>query len=154
MNRESKIGNGKDKKLIDSLRKTVKHSGKDLTGLTLFNEDLSGKDFSKSDFTSSDLSGANLSRCNFSSTNLTDTKLTGAHLKGVTFDGTIRDGCQILKYASISVSDKYHYAFLCQDGKGQVILVNEENKPEYVFKQGGASQVGAMLVNLLNTTNA
>jgi hypothetical protein len=150
MNRESKSGNGKDKKIIDELRKSENHSGKDLSGLTLFNLDLSEKDFSKSDLTSTNLSGANLSRCNFSSTNLTDTKLTGALLKGVKFEGTIRDGNQIIKHASISVGDKFHYAFLCQNARSKVILINEENKPEYEYKMGGATAIGSMLVNLLN----
>lgn len=150
MNRESKAGNGKDSKIIEGLKKSDKHIGKDLSGLTLFNLDLSAKDFSKSDFTSSDLAGSNLSRCNFSSTNLTNTKLTGALLKGCTFDGTIRDGKQIIKHASISVGDNFHYAFLCKTAKGQSIMINEENKSEYEFKMGGASAMGSMLVNLLN----
>ncbi len=150
MNRETPSGNGKDKKLIDGLKKSDKHSGKDLSGHVLFNLDLSGKDFSKSDLSSTNLAGANLSRCDFSSTNLTDTKLTGALLKGCVFDGAIRNGNQVIMHASISVGDNFHYAFLCKQAEGEVILINEQSRDEYEYKMGGASAIGSMLVNLIN----
>lgn len=149
MNHGNSIGNGKDKKLIDKLKKSDKHSGSDLNGQILFNLDLSNKDFSKSDLSGSNLSGSNLSFCDLTSTDLSGTNLEGSHLRNAKIEGAKRAGMQILKHASISVADKYYYGFLCKGEYGQTVLINEPGKAEYEFKRGNASQMGAILYNFL-----
>jgi uncharacterized protein YjbI with pentapeptide repeats len=149
MNHGNSIGNGKDKKLIDKLKKSDKHSGSELSGQILFNLDLSYKDFSKSDLSGANLTGTNLSFCDLTSTDLTDTNLEGSHLRNTKLDGAKRAGKQILKYASITVGDKYYYGFLCKGEYGQTVLINEPGKKEYEFKRGNASQMGAILYNFL-----
>ncbi len=153
MNREGTIGNGKDKKLIDKLSKSDRHSGSDLSGHQLFGLDLSNKDFSKSDLSGANLSGSNLSFSDFSSSDLSGANLEGAHLRNAKIKGAMRDGKQIMKHASISVEDEYYYAFLCKGQNGQVVLINEPNKKEYEFKRGNASQMGALLYNFLVNGN-
>lgn len=149
MNREGELGNGKNKDLLKKLCESDEHSGSDLSGHKLFNIDLSKKDFSKSSFKGANLSGTNLSFCNLSSTDLTDANLEGAHLHNCTLIGAKRNGNQILKHAAIIVGDENHYAFLCKSQSGTKVLINEPAKPEYEFKMGKASQMGAILYNLL-----
>lgn len=149
MNHGNSIGNGKDRKLIDKLKKSDKHSGSNLAGQILFNLDLSNKDFSKSDLSGANLSGSNLSFCDFTSTDLSGANLEGSHLRNAKLEGAKRAGKQILKHAVINVADKYYYGFLCKGEYGQTVLINEPGKSEYEFKRGNASQMGAILYNFL-----
>jgi len=149
MNRASPIGSGKKKDLVKKLKESDKHAGSNLSGEMLSALDLSGKDFSKCDLSGANLFGANLSGCNFSSSDLTDTKLEGAHLRNCDFTGARRNGKQILKAVTIGMGEDQHYGFLCEDQTGKKVLVNESSKPEYEFRAAGATDIGAMIYNLL-----
>ncbi len=149
MNRESKIGTGKNVELIKTLLESDDHKAEDLSGHKLFNLDLSKKDFSKSSFKGANLSGSNLSLCDLSSCDLTDANLEGAHLLNCTLDGAKRGKNQILQFASVTIGDKSYYAFCCMSQSGMKVLINEPNVKEYEFKRGKASQMGAILYNFL-----
>ncbi len=149
INRENKPGTGKNKDKIKKIQESDKHSGKDFSGEKLFSLDLSKKDFSKCSFEGANLSSSNLSNCDFSNSNLSDTDLTGTLLRYCIFTGSQRAGKQILGHASITIGDDCHYAFLCQGKKGKTVLINEQSKTEYEYKQAGASSVSRILHNLL-----
>jgi hypothetical protein len=149
INREGKVGNGKNDKLIKKLLSEDDHSGTDLSGTQLFNINLSKKDFSNCDFESAKLTGSDLSHCDLSNVNLDDADMRGTHLFNCILDGAKRGGKQVLKFASIINGEKSHYAFLCTDGKSEFVLINEQGNPEREFKMGSATDIGRVLYNLL-----
>jgi uncharacterized protein YjbI with pentapeptide repeats len=80
---------------LDTLNKTNRCAGCDLTGVVLIKAKLVGAILKNADLSGADLTGANLTRANLTGANLTGANLTGANLYWAKLSGTNLSGANL-----------------------------------------------------------